>query len=44
MPVVGDTKVIVEGLADSYDRLHAAFADQDGASVPGEDRAVDLSL
>ncbi|SEO26515.1 Diadenosine tetraphosphate (Ap4A) hydrolase [Halogranum amylolyticum] len=33
MPVVGDTKVIVEALEDSYDRLHDAFADLPGATV-----------
>jgi len=32
MPVVSDTKVIVEALADSYDRLHAAFLDQAGTT------------
>ncbi|MFB6084911.1 MAG: HIT domain-containing protein [Halorientalis sp.] len=40
MPVVADTKVIVEAVADTYDRLREAFAGQDGATVPGEDRAV----
>ncbi|MFB6143193.1 MAG: HIT domain-containing protein [Halorientalis sp.] len=40
MPVVADTKVIVEAVADTYDRLHEAFAAQEGATVPGEDRAV----
>jgi len=40
MPVIGDTKVIVEAVEDTYDRLHGAFADQDGTTVPGEDRAV----
>ena len=34
MAVVGDTQVIVEALEDSYDRLHAAFAAQDGTRVP----------
>ncbi|MFC7201471.1 HIT family protein [Halospeciosus flavus] len=42
MPVVSDTKVIVEGLDDSYDRLHEAFAALDGATVPAEDAAVEL--
>ncbi|WP_435359435.1 HIT family protein [Haloarchaeobius sp. DFWS5] len=40
MPVVADTKVIVEGLEDTYDRLHAAFAAQDGSSVVDEATAV----
>jgi len=43
MPVVGDTKVIVEALDDTYERLHDAFADLPGAEVVGEDRAVRLS-
>jgi ATP adenylyltransferase len=42
MPVVADTKVIVEGLADTYDRLQAAFAGLDGATAESEDRAVRL--
>ena len=32
MPVVSDTKVIVEALSASYDRLHEAFAAQDGTT------------
>ncbi|MFC7132604.1 MULTISPECIES: HIT family protein [Salinibaculum] len=40
MPVVGDTKVIVEAVTETYDRLHAAFADQDGVREEGDDRAV----
>ena len=33
MPVISDTKVIVEALDDSFERLHEAFAQQDGATV-----------
>ncbi|MCT9097766.1 HIT domain-containing protein [Haloarchaeobius sp. HME9146] len=40
MPVVSDTKVIVEALEDTYDRLHEAFAAQDGATVVDSDTAV----
>ncbi|WP_435364786.1 HIT family protein [Haloarchaeobius sp. DYHT-AS-18] len=40
MPVVSDTKVIVEALEDTYDRLHEAFAAQDGATEVGSDTAV----
>ncbi|WP_254279167.1 HIT family protein [Haloarcula marina] len=40
MPVVSDTKVIVEAVEDTYDRLHAAFAEQDGATVDDESTAV----
>jgi len=36
MPVLSDTKVIVEALDDTYDRLRAAFAEQDGVAVPEE--------
>jgi ATP adenylyltransferase len=44
MPVVSDTKVIVEALEDTYDRLHEAFAAQDGAEGRGPDSAVRLRL
>ena len=44
MPVVGDTKVIVEALDETYDRVYAAFADLDGATVDGPDRAVRFSF
>lgn len=37
MAVVGDTQVIVEALEDSYDRLHEAFAAQDGTRTPDGD-------
>ncbi|MFB6310368.1 MAG: HIT domain-containing protein [Salinirussus sp.] len=40
MPVIGDTKVIVEAIADTYDRLREAFAAQDDATDQGEDAAV----
>jgi ATP adenylyltransferase len=33
MPVLADTKVIVEALADTYDRLHDAFAERPGAET-----------
>ena len=44
MPVVGDTKVIVQALDETYDRLHDAFAELDGATVAGADEAVRLSF
>ena len=44
MPVVGDTKVIVEAVERTYERLHEAFATQDGATVEDEDRAVELEV
>ena len=43
MPVVSDTQVIVEALEDTYDRLHEAFADLDGATVADDDSAVRFS-
>jgi ATP adenylyltransferase len=42
MPVISETKVIVQAVEETYDRLHEAFAEQDGATVPGEGRAVRL--
>jgi ATP adenylyltransferase len=44
MPVVADTKVIVEAVDDSYERIREAFAAQDGATVDGDDDAVALSF
>ena len=44
MPVISDTQVIVEAVDDSYDRLHEAFAAQDGAELTGDDEAIALSL
>ncbi|MFB6268889.1 MAG: HIT domain-containing protein [Halobacterium sp.] len=43
MPVVGDTKVIVEALDDSYDRLVAAFAGHEAAE-PTESGAPRLGF
>jgi len=40
MPVVGDTKVIVEAIEETYDHLHEAFAAQDGAVVESPDTAI----
>lgn len=42
MPVVADTKVIVEGMEDTYEKLRAAFAAMEGATVGDEDEAVRL--
>ena len=38
----GDTKVIVEAIDETYDQLHEAFAAQEGATVPGDGRAVEF--
>jgi ATP adenylyltransferase len=40
MPVIGETKVIVEAIDDTYDHLHDAFAGQDGTHERGLDEAV----
>jgi ATP adenylyltransferase len=42
MPVVSDTKVIVEAVDDSYRRLHAAFAEQDGAAVTDVETPIEF--
>jgi ATP adenylyltransferase len=42
MPVIGDTTVIVEAVADTYERLHDALAAQEGATVSGPDHAVEF--
>ncbi len=36
MPVIGDTKVIVQAVEETYDRLHEAFGELDGTTVPEE--------
>ncbi len=41
MPVTADTKVIVEAVEDTYETLHDAFRQQDGATV-GDSGAVRL--
>ena len=43
MPVIGETKVIVEAVTETYDRLHAAFANQDGTRKQGPNTAVVLT-
>ena len=40
MPVVSDTKVIVEAIDDTYAKVRAAFADQAGVEDRGPDSAV----
>ncbi|MFP9060884.1 HIT family protein [Natrialbaceae archaeon A-chndr2] len=42
MPVLSDTSVIVEALEETYDLLHDAFADLEGAHVPDEAQAVEF--
>jgi ATP adenylyltransferase len=43
MPVLSETTVIVEAVAETWDRLHEAFRAQEGASAPADDAAVDLT-
>lgn len=40
MPVISDTKVIVEALDDTYNRVHEAFTQQDDVEDRGPDQAV----
>jgi ATP adenylyltransferase len=40
MPVVGDTKVIVEAIEDTYDHLREGFVAQEGVSERGPDEAL----
>jgi len=42
MPIISDTKVIVEAIEDTYERLHEAFADLEDATDHGPDRAVEI--
>jgi len=42
MPVVGETKVIVEAVDDTYERLHERFADQPEAQSNDPNRAVEI--
>ena len=43
MPVCADTKVVVQAVDDTYEKLHAAFANQKDAAV-GNDGAVRLEF
>ncbi|MFW6436638.1 MAG: HIT family protein [Halococcoides sp.] len=44
MAVIDETSVIVEALEETYERLHAAFAERPGATDRGPARAVELDL
>jgi len=44
MPVIGETSVIVEAVADTYDRLHEGFAAQPEATVADSDTAAKVSF
>ena len=44
MPVVSDTKVIVEAVDRSYDRLHDAFTQLPSTEVADADQAVEFSF
>lgn len=43
MPAISETKVIVEAVAETFDRLHEAFSNQDGVHSEGEMAAVVLT-
>lgn len=40
MPVIGDTKVIVEAVDDTYDQVHDAFRQQEGGRADGLESTV----
>jgi ATP adenylyltransferase len=40
MPVTSDTKVVVEAIEDTYERIYTAFADQNGATAASTEDAV----
>ena len=40
MPTIAETKVIVEAVAETYDRLHETFREQDGVHATDEETAV----
>ncbi len=42
MPAISDTKLIVEAVLDTYDRLHDAFASQDDVHVADEQTAIHI--
>ncbi|MDR5656357.1 HIT domain-containing protein [Halodesulfurarchaeum sp. HSR-GB] len=42
MPVIADTKMIVEAVDDTYERVHEAFGTLPDATVPGPGQAVEL--
>jgi len=44
MPVLGETKVLVEAILETYDRLHDAFATQETATATDSDSAVVVDL
>ncbi|WP_410766944.1 HIT family protein [Haloferax sp. DFSO60] len=44
MPVLSDTKVIVQALEESYDQLHEAFAGLEGAGFDDDQTAVRFSF
>jgi len=44
MPVVGESKVIVEAVDDTYERLHEGFAAQTEAGSSDPDRAVEIGF
>lgn len=44
MPVIGETKVIVEAVEETYEAIHAGFRSLSGTRVVGDDAAVVVSF
>lgn len=44
MPVIDDTKVIVQAIEETYESLHSAFGEQPNARIVNESTAVELDL
>ncbi len=40
MPLLSDTKIVIEGLQETYQKLHEEFVLQEGTEDRGEDRSV----
>ena len=43
MPILSDTKIVVEGMLETYRKLHAAFAKQEGVENKGEEKSIWIS-
>jgi ATP adenylyltransferase len=40
MPILSDTKIVVEGMLETYLKLHDAFVQQNGTEDRGEEKSV----
>ena len=43
MPILSDTKIVVEGMLETYRKLHDAFAQQKGVENKGEEKSIWIS-